>query len=287
MEKPKDFCIFIISHGRPDKVMTWNTLKKVGNTSPVYIVIDDTDKTSEKYYTNFGKETVVMFDKEAIAKTTDHGDNFWNLRTTTHARNACFDIAKKLGYTYFLVLDDDYTYFAYTADDAFNYNSKGTPVKDINKTFCLFIDFYKSIPALSVCFAQGGDFVGGENSAVFKKELSRKAMNSWFCSVDRPFKFISRLNEDVNTYLCLGATGGLFFTVTWIRLEQIQTQLNSGGMTEAYLEGGTYVKSFYTVMYCPSFAKVGLMGNTNKRLHHRISWNNAVPKIVNENIRKI
>ena len=35
-------------------------------------------------------------------------------------------------------------------------------------------------------------------------------------------------------------------------------------------------------MYNPSSVKVYLMGESNKRLHHRVSWNNAVPKILNE-----
>ena len=57
-------------------------------------------------------------------------------------------------------------------------------------------------------------------------------------------------------------------------------------MTDAYIDGGTYIKSFYTVMYGPSYAKVSMMNTTNKRLHHSISWSNAVPVIINEKHRK-
>jgi len=98
--------------------------------------------------------------------------------------------------------------------------------------------------------------------------------------------FLSRLNEDVNTYLSLGNRGDLFFTINQLQLNQLATQKNKGGMTDAYLEGGTYVKSFYTVMYCPSFTKVTIMGSKNKRLHHRISWINAVPVIIDEKYKK-
>lgn len=58
-------------------------------------------------------------------------------------------------------------------------------------------------------------------------------------------------------------------------------------MTDAYIDGGTYVKSFYTVMYCPSFTKIITMGRTNRRLHHSISWPNAVPLIIDERHKKI
>lgn len=63
---------------------------------------------------------------------------------------------------------------------------------------------------------------------------------------------------------------------------------NAGGMTDLYLDSGTYVKSFYSVMYCPSAVKVAVMGgDAEKRLHHNISWNNCAPKILRENYRKI
>jgi len=225
-----------------------------------------------------------MFDKNEIAKTTDHGDNFWNLRTTTHARNACFEIAKELNITYFLVLDDDYTAFDYRL---FIDKAIVKPVKNLNDLFQTVLDYYKTINAASICMAQGGDFIGGlDNGKELYRFSKRKAMNTWFCSTERPFKFISRLNEDVNTYLTLGNTGSLFLTIPFCSITQKQTQGTKGGMTEAYLAGGTYVKTFYTVMYCPSFVKAKIMNATNKRIHHSLVWNNAVPCIIDEKYKK-
>jgi hypothetical protein len=281
MAKNNDFCIFIISNGRANNVVTWRTLDNKKSKYPRYIILDDIDTQIDDYKKKYGDDKIIVFNKEEIAKTTEHGDNFWNLRTTTHARNACYNIAKDLGYTYFLVLDDDYTGFQYRIDSKFNYPNPVKSITDIDKTFNYFLDYYKSIPALSICMAQGGDYIGGDNKfGVGRTQYSRKAMNSWFCSIDRPIKFISRLNEDVNTYLTLGSRGDLFLTVPFVSLSQLATQKSKGGMTQAYIDGGTYVKSFYTVMYCPSFCKIDLMGTTNKRLHHKIKWNNAVPKII-------
>jgi hypothetical protein len=45
-----DFCIFIISHGRPDSIHTMKTLAQAGNEYPVHVVIDDTDKSAERYF---------------------------------------------------------------------------------------------------------------------------------------------------------------------------------------------------------------------------------------------
>lgn len=46
------------------------------------------------------------------------------------------------------------------------------------------------------------------------------------------------------------------------------------------------VKSFYSVMISPSSVKINLMGNKHKRMHHVISWNNTVPKIIKESYKK-
>jgi hypothetical protein len=53
-------------------------------------------------------------------------------------------------------------------------------------------------------------------------------------------------------------------------------------MTEAYLDSGTYVKSFYTVMVAPSCTSIRIMGPIHKRLHHKINWRTAVPLIIPE-----
>jgi len=111
-------------------------------------------------------------------------------------------------------------------------------------------------------------------------------MNSWFCSTERRFWFISRLNEDVNTYMVLGHEGRVFMTIPFIQLDQMQTQKTKGGMTEAYLDGGTFVKSFYTVLGRPDCTKVSIMGRSNKRLHHSIDWKVAVPMIIDEKYKK-
>tara|TARA_R110002020_G_scaffold106714_1_gene248237 strand:+ start:1011 stop:1871 length:861 start_codon:yes stop_codon:yes gene_type:complete len=281
----KKFAIFILTHGRPNKVLTYRALKKQGYTGKIYIIIDNEDKTAKEYYKNF--DNVVMFDKKAIAETFDVGDNFNKKRNSiVYARNASFNIAKDLGVEYFMQFDDDYTTFRYTADENGKYLTKSRHIKNLDTIFNILLKYYLSINAKSLCIAQGGDFIGGDQSRVFKHKLVRKAMNSFLCSIHRPFQFIGRINEDVNIYTSLGSKGDLFLTIADLRLEQLDTQTNKGGMTDLYLDSGTYIKSFYTVMFAPSCTKINRMGNVHKRLHHRISWNNAVPCIVKESLKK-
>lgn len=279
-----NFCIFIISHGRPNKVITLNTLIKAGCTFPIYIVIDNLDKTAKEYISNY-KDKVIIFNKAKYAKMVDNYDNFEDYRTTTHARNACFDIAKDLGYEYFLVLDDDYTVFKFRINSKLKYSNNSPKVKkNIDIIFLATLEYFKNSNFTSICFSQGGDWFAGEK--FFYKKPKRKAMNSFFCSVNRRFWFRSRLNEDVNTYLSLGHQGCVFMTIPFIQINQMPTQQTKGGMTEAYINNSTYVKSFYTILTRPDCTKISLMGLSNKRIHHKIDWHCAVPMIIDEKYKK-
>ena len=275
-----DFVIFILSHGRANGVCTVKTLKKQGYTGKIIMVIDNEDDTADEYYNNF--DDVEMFDKKAISKTFEEGDNFGDRRTIVYARNACFNIAKKRGYKYFMQLDDDYTRFEYRI-----YNNKIQKPKfiaDLDSVLLALLDFYKKTPFDTISIAQGGDFIGGKHNRMAKKPtIYRKCMNTFICSTERPFKFIGRINEDVNTYTKEQSKGLLMGTLPMVSIVQKTTQSNKGGMTETYLDQGTYVKSFYTIMFSPSCCTIKPMGDTKMRLHHSINWENAVPKIINEN----
>jgi hypothetical protein len=280
-----NFAAFILTHGRPDNVITYETLKKTGYTGKIYIIIDNEDKTSKDYYDRFG-DKVIMFDKKEIAKTFDEADNFDDRRAIVYARNACFNIAKDLGIKYFIQLDDDYTTFRFAANDKGEYITQQTAITNLDGIFTAMLNFYKNTNIHSIAMAQGGDFIGGENSRVFKEKLTRKCMNSFICSTDRPFQFVGRINEDVNNYTHKGGLGYLFFTIASVRLEQKQTQSSSGGMTDIYLDNGTYIKSFYSVIFNPSSVTISLMGNKNNRLHHRVNWNLTTPVILDEKHKK-
>lgn len=270
-----DFCIFILSHKRPNDVTTLHSLLHCGYTGDWYIVLDDEDDTYDQYCKNFGKEKIVLFSKKEVAKTIDVMDNFRNFGSPIYARNACFDIARKLGYKYFAEYDDDYYCFTIRTLEG------AVAVKGIDTLFEALLDFYENAPIKSVALCQGGDHVGGYKGLTYK----RKAMNSFICSVDRPFKFVGTLNDDANTYTICGIRGDIFLTIMNLQLDQTDTQKTVGGMTEAYIDMGTYVKSFYTVMVAPSCTHINQFFTKYMRLHHRINPNTAYPKIIREDVK--
>lgn len=287
MERDR-FAVFILTHGRPDNVITFRTLKRQGYTGDIYIIVDNEDATIDEYRKRYG-ERVIVFDKAEIAKTFDEGDNFQDRRAVIYARNASFKIAEGLGLDYFLELDDDYTDFRYKYDADLTYCvGKMRYVRGLDRLFASVLRYYQSIPALTVALGQNGEFIGGKRCALASMvTLKRKAMNTFFCSTKRPFSFFGRVNEDVNTYVTLGNRGELFFTILQATIQQPQTQSSTGGMSELYLDQGTYIKSFYTVMYAPSCTKIAEIGYIHRRIHHRINWDSAVPCIVAETYRKV
>ena len=284
MTSKYNYAAFILTHGRPHNVLTYNTLRKYGYTGRVVIVIDNEDKTGDDYRKVFGEENVVMFDKAAIGKTFDIADTRTDRRATVFARNAAFDIARDLGLDYHIQLDDDYQWFGYRKLE--NGVLRGIPTKKLDALFEALIDFMEASDAVTVAMSQGGDHIGG--SKIRKREfINRKAMNSWIFRTERPLTFVGRMNDDVNTYVMNGIRGEKIFTLNELCLVPAITQSLAGGMTEMYLDTGTYMKSMYTVMMAPSCVKVRQMGPTNPRLHHQIKWENTVPKIINQKHQKI
>jgi hypothetical protein len=279
----KDFAAFILTHGRPDRIYTLDTIRRFGYTGKVYLVVDDEDKTLPEYRRLYGDD-VLVFSKREIAEKFDEGDNFEDRRAVIYARNACFELARKAGVKYFIQLDDDYTGFYFRFNSRMEYGVWRAECLD--DVFSALLDYLIASPALSICMSQGGDHIAGASGFVENVYAKRKAMNTFVCDVDRPFSFFGRINEDVNTYTTLGRRGCLFLSIMSVQVNQKQTQSNTGGMTELYLDAGTYVKSFYSVMYCPSSVRVSEMGSSYKRIHHEIDWPTTAVQIISEKYRK-
>lgn len=286
-----DFCVFILTHGRADRVMTVKTLRRQGYTGRVVLVIDDMDGQADRYRENFGAESVVAFDKRKWAAEVDAMENRGKLNGVVFARNAAWEVARSLGVKWFCVLDDDYKEFMWRWVDG--ERLAWCDCRDLDSVFAAMVGFLEASGADTVAMAQAGDFIGGVGSTAAGCPLLRKAMNVFFFRADRPCSFIGMTNEDVNMYVLANLRGRLVFTLTCVSVVQMVTQTNGGGLTDIYLQDGTYVKSFYSVMCAPSCVKVSMIHGGRKgqdgghwRLHHHVSWNNCAAKIVSGKWRK-
>ena len=282
----KDFVVFILTHGRVDIQYTYRSLCEQGYTGRCVFVLDNEDGQVEEYKRRYGADNCYVFDKLAMSKRIDEvfrGDR----RVIVYARNACFDAARDLGYKYFIELDDDYTSFVWRFDAECAYTPKTPKIKNLDVVFESMLRYYINTPLTSLAMAQGGDFIGGSSNQMLRSiGTKRKAMNSFICSVDRPFEFKGRINEDVNAYTQLTSVGKIFLTIVQCNLQQKITQSNGGGMTDVYRDSGTYVKSFSSVIVFPSGVKVTLLNSHHKRIHHNVYWEHTAPKILQEKWRK-
>lgn len=278
----KEKCaVFIPTYKRADNVLTYKTLKNGGYDGKIYLILGDDDPSIEEYKKKY-KEKVVVFHKDR--NKTDLMDNFDKDNVVVFARNEMFEIAKKLCLDYFMVLDDDYDHFCFRR--CYGDVLKGFKIKDLNTCIWCGFDYIHNTNNLD-CFTwcQDGDFIGGANG--FEKiGGKRKIMNAYFFKTNTPIKFLGRTNEDLTASVYNGQRGKCLFTVNDISVHQMITQKQSGGLTDSYLDMGTYVKSFYSVIACPNCVKIGVMGSVDYRIHHNVNWNLAVPKIIREIYKK-
>ena len=280
-----DFAVIIPTYGRAGRVYTIHSLRRQGYTGPIYLLCDDEDVQLEEYK-SLHPGRVLVFSKKDYEGKFDKMDNFGRRNVVVYARNAIYDAAKSVGLRYIAVMDDDYRGFSYRVDKNYEYISSRR-IRSLDKVFDACINFLISSGVKTICSAQGGDFIGGADnySLAIKKEPKRKAMNLFFFDVENPMEFMGTINEDLTASIAEGIAGNVVLTTPLFSLEQHKTQTNAGGLTDIYLDLGTYVKSFYSVMYAPSAVKVStLRGQRYVRFHHQVDWNACVPKILRETV---
>ena len=183
----KDFAVFIMVYGRPEKNWTYKLLKKSGYTGKIYLVGDDLDSTIGDYKKKY-KEDLIVFNKKKSALNVDTGDNTGDFRSTLFASNKIFDLAKERGINYFFIMCDDYLEFNYRFDHKLNYVTNKY-VGNLDNIFSSLVKFMETNKRVScIAMAQTGDFIGGKNSGFAKNlRLKRKAMNTFLCSTKRRF----------------------------------------------------------------------------------------------------
>lgn len=276
-----DLGIFILTYGRAKEQTTLQLLKKYGITDNVYLIVADNDPQIEEYRKAYGR-IVKEFNRNEVEE--DIEDNVKPKSGVISARNYCFKLAKKLGYKYFVELDDDYSLFCfrYVSENKL----KGKKVEDLKQVLVSTVQVLEDTPIECFAWAQTGDFVGGVNSDVVRNCFKRKAMNAMFFKTGTSIRFYGRINEDVNMYVHHGKLGQLVLTETFIALHQAKTQTLEHGMSDLYNENGTYLKSMYSVMQDPAIVSLSPMGNVHLRIHHRICWNACTPKVLSEEYKK-
>ena len=280
-----DFAVFILSHGRAKEITTVDLLIKGNYTGDWFVVIDNEDDQEPIYRNRFG-EHVLQFDKLEYAKRTDTGDLDDDRRVGVFARNAIQEMAKEKGYKYHLQLDDDFRAISFRLPKGKGTSLTNIRCTDLDKLFDSMLDFMDTTPVAWLSFGLSSDYLGGTANKRYQHGLFNKTMGSFLMRSDAVTWFTMRMNDDITTCVHQWSLGKPNYTLMCTMVETPPTQKMKGGMTDIYQDNGTYRKSFYSVMKCPSFVKIAKQGITHFRIHHQIAWNNCAPKVLNQKWRK-
>ena len=152
MTGENDLLAMILTHGRPDDVITYDALKTHGYSGEIVLVCDDEDETAPQYLKRYGKKNVEVINLNETAKRLDIGDSMQHHNSVVYKRVAAFDIAQRRGYKYLWQLDDDYTSFYFRKLIA---NSlRAIPNRRLDETLRLMIEWLETSNAATVAIAQ-------------------------------------------------------------------------------------------------------------------------------------
>ena len=64
--KNKDFAVFVLTYGRSDRVITYETLIKCGYIGKIYFICSDDDKQLKEYQSLYKDKVIVFITKEHL-----------------------------------------------------------------------------------------------------------------------------------------------------------------------------------------------------------------------------
>lgn len=258
----KRFAIFILTNGRPNHQYTLEFLRK-SFKGDVFLLCDNEDKTLKEYQKNYG-EQVVVFDKKEWVSKSDPMDNFQSKNSVLYARNAVFEIAKDMGYEFFVMVDDDVTglSFRYEKDGKL----VGEPVKDFNKVSSVILETMDNTGTDFFSFGMDKIYIGGSSNSQYKKKIIDKVYCFIFCRTEQQHFYKGIMNEDeINNILSM-SVGKLAKSLTAIQIQYKPIgRDNIGGNAETYNENGyySYIRNFYPIIAFPVLQlKLGKNGFT-------------------------
>lgn len=275
------YAVFIITHGRANRQLTYKYFSKRNCTDDVYLIIDDKDEQLNEYKSKY-KEKVIVFSKGDYKNKVDTLVNNPTLAHPVYARNAVYDIAKQLGYRYFFVVDDDIkrVVLRYVIEGNLKSHVVNTELRYVLN---YLVDFMIATKAHLVGIPNVGAFIGGINSHHLKSGCIREVNNFYLCDTNKKIDFISTLHDDITTNLMLN-NKGYFIISPMLLMQKFDTNGNEkgGGMKDTYDKYGLYPMVFSAVVVAPNSIKV----KPNKDSFEIRRKNRQYPLIISDKYKK-
>ena len=270
--------VFIKTHGRPDKQLTYHTLREAGYTGDIIFVVDDEDNTVSELMLNVYGNQVVSFNKQLYIDKIDSGVSNPKRNVNLYSWCACEDIAEERNIEYFVMADDDITGFRYRYKDGEHLRSLRI-TKNLDSIFELIKEYMFSCNIASMST--------GIPQMYFSKDIES---NLWKWRVPYTFVFrnsnykmswVSEYEEDIITAINSSIEGKYMSVFPMIQRDTVNIGSNDGGMHDSYID--TFRNAQYGYMWHPSCEEI--ISYKNKWMC-QIKRDNAFPKIVSSNVSK-
>lgn len=265
--------VFIKTHGRPDKQLTYRALRKAGYTGEIIFVVDDEDESCVRLQDYIQEPiTIVVFNKQHYVDTVDCGCIKPKRDVNLYAWCACEDIAKDRNISQYIMADDDITGFRYRFETDEGIGSKNL-TKDLDIVFQYIFDymFDADIAAVSTGIPQ----------MYFNKNI-KSTLYKWrvpytfiFRNPKYELNWVSEYEEDVITAINSANQGKYLTVITEVQRNTKDIGTNLGGMHEFY--GDSFVNAQYGYIWHPSCRDIRLYKG---KWMSNIKRGNAFPKLV-------
>lgn len=275
-----DFAVFILTHGRAKQQKTLETLSKCGYSGKWFLIIDDEDEQKNIYHERYVQH-VIEFSKREIEGMFDTMTNAKEYRSVVYARNAVYDIAKRLGIRFAFTFDDDITdlQFRVVKDNKL----KGFKIHHIERLFASMVDYMDSAKLAILGFSQAGAYVGGAKSKKYQEGCQRNLSQAFMVNAENPVFFRGVFNEDLHACLDCAVQGRTALATMLVSITSPERMSNAGGNFDLYKDNSTYQRDFYSKMVYPSVVSFGEKKQEIKML---IKSSAFAPMILNERYKK-
>lgn len=271
-----NFCVFILSHKRPE-CDTLKMLKKYGYSGDYRVVLSTDDEYINEYKKSIPNEKILVFDKQKVRHLCDTMISTcdFNPNGSIYARAFIQEKAEEMGLDYFCMADDDINkiYHRENVDS----KMKQKEISNIDYVFLAFIEFLESDSRIaSINPALDDGFFGGINGS-FKQTATRLPFQFFVFKTSHKRKFVGLRSEDYN--LSFLNTDLLYFTYWHLSISSPKMTTNSGGID--YKKNKTRLNpSMFMWLAHP----IGIKVLPNEK--RRIFKNKIFPQIVSDRFKK-
>lgn len=278
----EDFAVFIITHKRYDRLHTYNTLVNCGYTGKIYLVLDNLDETVCEYRKRY--DNIIVFDKQEYVRLTDTAMYEPLINFAVFSRNAVEDIARDLGYKYYLVMDDDITNLRFRwCDDGHIKSRKIT--HNFDYVMEKHLEFMDTANVDCLGFGNSGLYMQGVDALSRENTKMRMIASMYIRRASTVVEWRPNMLEDCVTSVEMANNGNISIISTLIQYDSVQPAATGGktvgGNSSVYNTFDKFKQTFFPIVVRPScFKYTNANFNKGRIMYPSVKYDNSIPKII-------